>query len=79
MTIAVYLAFLLVNSSVFPLLFLKLNKQDTNIKVFGYGVPCPPPPSMIDCCMVAFAQIVFVTFDSLLSERLRISMLSAQV
>lgn len=37
---------------VFPPLFLKVNKQDTNSKVSGYGIP---HPSMIDYCMVGFA------------------------
>lgn len=41
MGVSVYLSFLLFNSLVFPSLVLKLNKQDTNHKGFGYGVPSP--------------------------------------
>lgn len=41
MGVAVYLPLLLFNCLVFPFLFLKLNKQDTNSKGFGYLVPSP--------------------------------------
>lgn len=50
MGVAVYLSFLLFNSLVFPSLFLKLNKQDTNTKGFG-----SLPLFVIDYCVVGFA------------------------
>lgn len=73
MGVAVYLSFSLFNFLVFPSLFWKLKKQDTNSKGFGYGSLPHLFLIILWCILLRLAAL-----DDLLFERTGINMLSVQ-